>query len=164
MNRYQRWKASEYNCSFLDDHQYISEDISRILHSLIETAAKKEELEEGEVSVTFVNDAEIQEINRTYREKDQPTDVLSFPMYEADETEIEVFDEDEPLLLGDIIISVPRAKKQAEEYSHSFERELGFLLVHGFLHLLGYDHEDEKAEQEMFARQEEILLAHGLVR
>lgn len=149
---------------FLDEHQYISQSDMELLQSLIETAAKKEELEEGEISVTFVNDEEIQEINKTYRDKDQPTDVLSFPMYEADETEIEVFDEEEPLLLGDIIISVPRAQKQAEEFGHSVEREVGFLLVHGFLHLLGYDHGNEEEEQKMFGRQEEILTEHGLIR
>lgn len=67
-------------------------------------------------------------------------------------------------LLGDIVISVPRMHEQAEEYGHSAERELGFLFVHGFLHLLGYDHEDEAAEREMFARQEQILAGAGLVR
>lgn len=149
---------------FLDEHQFIEETTLKLLHDLLETAAKVEEVEEGEVSVTFVTDEEIQEINRTYRDKDQPTDVLSFPMYEADEVEIEVADEEEPLLLGDIIISIPRAKAQAEEYGHSFDRELGFLLVHGFLHLIGYDHDHEEAEQAMFAKQEEILSQHQLIR
>jgi probable rRNA maturation factor len=152
------------NVQFLDEHQFIQPTSLAALQSLFETAARIEGLEEGEISVTFVNDEEIQEINRTYRQMDKPTDVLSFPMYEADEEEIEVF-EDEPLLLGDIIISIPTAIAQAEEYNHSFDRELGFLAVHGFLHLLGYDHEEgELAEQEMFAKQEEILAAHGLVR
>jgi probable rRNA maturation factor len=152
------------NVQFLDEHQFIKPSSMEALQSLFETAARIEGLEEGEISVTFVNDEEIQEINRTYRQMDKPTDVLSFPMYEADEEEIEVF-EDEPLLLGDIIISIPTAIAQAEEYNHSFDRELGFLAVHGFLHLLGYDHEEgELAEKEMFAKQEEILAAHGLVR
>lgn len=148
---------------FSDDHQFLDQQFEAKLLALLQTAAAMEELSEGEISVTFVNDEEIQELNRTYRDKNQPTDVLSFPMYEADQVEIETF-EDEPLLLGDIIISVPKAKEQAEEYNHSFERELGFLLVHGFLHLLGYDHGDEGAEKEMFSRQEEILTKHGLDR
>jgi probable rRNA maturation factor len=149
---------------FLDDHDYIDQLTKTALQGLLQTAAEMEELTEGEVSVTFVTNEEIQELNRTYRDKDQPTDVLSFPMYEADEDEIEVLDESEPLLLGDVIISVPRAKEQADQYGHSFERELGFLLVHGFLHLIGYDHEDEKAEKDMFAKQEDILAKHGLIR
>ena len=149
---------------FLDEQAYLKEEQIKLLEALLTTAARMEELEEGEVSITFVDDQEIQEINKTYRGKDQPTDVLSFPMYEADEEEIEVVDEEEPLLLGDIIVSIPRAKEQAEEYQHSFERELGFLVVHGFLHLLGYDHESEEDEQKMMTRQEEILSEHGLVR
>lgn len=149
---------------FLDEHEYVTQEQIELINALLNTAAEAEGLEEGEVSITFVNNEEIQALNRDYREKDQPTDVLSFPMYEADEEEIEVFDADEPLMLGDIIISIPRTKEQAEEYNHSFERELGFLAVHGFLHLLGYDHENEEMEKEMFSRQEEILSKHGLVR
>lgn len=148
---------------FSDDHQFLNHEVEANLLALLQTAATMEELSDGEISVTFVDNEEIQELNRTYRDKNQPTDVLSFPMYEPDQVEIETFD-DEPLLLGDIIISIPRAKEQALEYNHSFERELGFLLVHGFLHLLGYDHGDEVAEQEMFSRQEEILTKHGLDR
>jgi probable rRNA maturation factor len=149
---------------FQDEHQYVDEATYQLLQALIETAGQVEKLEEGEVSITFVDDNEIQEINKTYRNMDKPTDVLSFPMFEADEVEIQVDDENEPLLLGDIIVSIPRTRSQAEEYEHSFERELGFLVVHGFLHLLGYDHEDETLEKEMFAKQEEILQKHGLVR
>lgn len=148
---------------FSDDHQYLDHQTEANLLALLQTAATTEELAEGEISVMLVDDEKIQELNRIYRDKDQPTDVLSFPMYEADQVEIETFD-DEPLLLGDIIISIPRAKEQAKDYKHSFERELGFLLVHGFLHLLGYDHGDKGSEGEMFARQDEILTKHGLVR
>ncbi|GAA0362602.1 rRNA maturation RNase YbeY [Bacillus horti] len=149
---------------FTDENQYGSAELEELLVALIDTAARLEDVQDGEVSISFVNDQEIQEINKTYRMKDQPTDVLSFPMYEADEEEIEVTDLDEPLLLGDIVISIPRAKDQAEEYGHSFERELGFLTIHGFLHLLGYDHGTEQEEKEMFDRQEEILKQHGLIR
>lgn len=149
---------------FLDDHNLVDHETESALLELLQTAANMEELAEGEISVTFVTNEEIQKLNRTYRGKDQPTDVLSFPMYEADEIEIEVYDEMEPLLLGDIVISIPRAKEQAGDFGHSFERELGFLLVHGFLHLLGYDHHDEQAEKTMFAKQEDILAKHGLIR
>jgi probable rRNA maturation factor len=100
---------------------------------------------------------------------DRPTDVLSFAMNESGEGEMDIFlDEEEldqfPNMLGDIIISVPRAQAQAEEYGHSLERELGFLVVHGFLHLLGYDHGTEAEEREMFGRQEEVLQKIGLTR
>lgn len=149
---------------FIDEQSFVSPEIEKLLTDLLQTAAQSEAVEEGEVCLTFVDNAEIQELNQTYRGKNQPTDVLSFPMYEADEEEIEVADEEEPLLLGDIVISIPRAKEQAVEYGHSFERELGFLTVHGFLHLLGYDHGTEEEEKSMFAKQEDILAQHGLIR
>lgn len=149
---------------FIDEHEYLKTENQTMLSDLLQTAAKLEDVEDGEVCITFVNNPEIQELNHTYRGKNEPTDVLSFPMYEADEEEIEVADEDEPLLLGDIVISIPRAQEQAEEYGHSFERELGFLAVHGFLHLLGYDHGTDEEEKLMFSKQEEILKQHGLIR
>lgn len=145
-----------------DEHNYVEEEMKKELQNLLQTAAEVEGIDEGEVSLTFVDDEQIQHLNADYRDKNQPTDVLSFPMYENAE-DINVF-EDEPVLLGDIVISIPRAKEQAEEYGHSFKRELGFLSVHGFLHLIGYDHMDEEAEQEMFAKQEEILQKHGITR
>ena len=111
----------------------------------------------SEISVTFVTNERIQEVNREYREKDQPTDVISFAIEEFGEGEIEIIGVDMPRVLGDIIISIPSAKEQAKEYGHSFIRELGFLAVHGFLHLLGYDHETQEDEEEMFNKQKEIL-------
>jgi probable rRNA maturation factor len=105
----------------------------------------------------------MQEINREYRQIDRPTDVLSFPLYEPEE-EFVLEEEEEFVTLGDIVISMPQAQLQAKEYGHSLQREVAFLAVHGFLHLLGYDHETEEEEKEMFARQEEILKQTGLVR
>lgn len=143
-------------------------DVNELLTKAIQTAARFEEVETGEVVVSLVDDATIQELNRTYRDKDQPTDVLSFAMEESLEEEPEIFfDEEEaqPLpMLGDIIISVPTAKRQAEEYGHSLEREIAFLAVHGFLHLIGYDHMTEEEEKEMFSRQDAIFEQIGLVR
>jgi probable rRNA maturation factor len=97
---------------------------------------------------------------------DQPTDVLSFAMQDIAEDELEIIYENEVEIepLGDIIISIPRAIAQSEDYGHSVEREIGFLFVHGFLHLIGYDHENETAEAEMFAKQENILQLAGLTR
>lgn len=112
-------------------------------------------------------------MNREYRGIDRPTDVLSFSMQESTDEEMDILyevEEDAELpgleddLLGDIIISTERAQAQAEEYGHLLEREIGFLFVHGFLHLLGYDHQDEKGEREMMDKQEAVLGRVGLIR
>lgn len=139
-----------------------------LIERALQAAAELEEVS-GEVVITLVNDARIHEINREYRGVDRPTDVISFAMNESGDDEPEIYvDEEEldefPNALGDIIISIPRTKEQAEEYGHSFERELGFLTVHGFLHLVGYDHGSPEEEKEMFGRQEEILAKIGLTR
>ncbi|MDQ0339641.1 putative rRNA maturation factor [Caldalkalibacillus uzonensis] len=146
-----------------DQHHLLEDQHLSLLEGLVQTAALALNLGDGEVSVTFVTDEEIRELNREYRDKDRPTDVLSFPMYEKEEWP-RLFEDDEYLILGDIIISVPRAKEQAEELGHSFERELGFLLVHGLLHLVGYDHDNDQHAERMFQLQEEILNAHHLFR
>jgi probable rRNA maturation factor len=150
---------------FLDETEELEEEQFKLVYDLLEVAAKKEEVEDGtEVSITFVTNDRIQEINRIYRDKNQPTDVISFAMEEGLEGEIEISGEGIPRVLGDIIISVAIAKEQAKEYGHSFSRELGFLAVHGFLHLLGYDHMTEEDEKIMFSRQAEILDEFGLKR
>lgn len=122
----------------------------------------------AEVSVTIVDAEEIRRINREQRNIDAVTDVLSFPMLEFSENGDIInsdFDMDgENLLLGDIVICAERAKEQAEEFGHSFKREMAFLTVHSMLHLLGYDHMSEQEEGIMFARQEEILSLLGITR
>jgi probable rRNA maturation factor len=150
---------------FIDEtNELIAEQISE-LEKLLNFAAKKEGVEaESEVSVTFVSNERIWEINREYRDKDAPTDVISFAMEELGEGEINLVGEDLPRVLGDIIISIEKTKEQAIEYGHPFMRELGFLAVHGFLHLLGYDHMTELEEKEMFTLQKEILDEYGLTR
>ncbi len=119
---------------------------------------------EAEVSVTVVDDKEIQEINKTYRNIDKATDVLSFPMYEYekaadfDNLDDSAFNpESGELLLGDIVISAEKVTAQAKEYGHSKEREFAFLLVHSMLHLLGYDHMEEEERLVMESKQKEIL-------
>ena len=150
---------------FIDDHNYVLEEQQKEIEKLLQFAAEKEGINsDAELSVTFVNNEEIQEINRTYRMKDQPTDVISFAMEEMGEGEIAITGEDLPTILGDIIISIPRTIEQANEYNHSFMRELGFLSIHGFLHLLGYDHVEKEDEQIMFAKQKELLDEYGLHR
>lgn len=150
----------------------ISESWIAMLNDILQLAAANEGLSSGEVTLTFTDNEEIHELNKTYRGIDRPTDVLSFAMNDdgVDELDIifEVESEDEldPIsgMLGDIIISVERAEEQRIEYGHSLEREIGFLFVHGFLHLLGYDHQDEQSEAEMTAKQEAVLQQVGLTR
>ena len=147
---------------FIDEQQVIDEDTKNQIESLLTFAAKKENItEEAELSISFVDEEEIQAINRDYRDKDKVTDVISFSL-EEDEPEIEGLDMTR--VLGDIIICLEVAKEQAESYNHSLSRELGFLALHGFLHLLGYDHMTEEDEKEMFSRQDEILNEFGLTR
>lgn len=149
----------------VDETNNLTEKELQTIEQLLNFAAKEEKiLKDYELSVTFVTNEQIQEINRDYRGKDQPTDVISFAMEEIGEGEMEIVGVEVPALLGDIIISIQRAREQAEEYGHSFIRELGFLAVHGFLHLLGYDHMNEEDEREMFSRQKDILSLFGLER
>ena len=140
------------------------EHISQILELLRHAAISENVTGESELSLTFVDNDKIHDLNREYRGIDRPTDVISFALEETLEDEVEIVGEDIPRILGDIIISIPKAKEQAVEYGHSFERELGFLAVHGLLHLLGYDHGTNEEEQIMFGKQEEILQKFGLVR
>lgn len=162
------------NLAWNNDQQdkEITEQMIAMLEQLLNLAGEAEGVTDGEVALTFVDDAQIHELNRDYRGIDRPTDVLSFAMNETMDEELDIIyelDEDEemeemPDVLGDIIISVPRTILQSEEYGHSFERELGFLFVHGFLHLLGYDHQDEASEAEMMGKQEAVLAQAGLTR
>lgn len=148
---------------FLDETTTLQPSDTELIQQLLTFAAQKEDVQLGECSVTFVTNERIQEINHEYREKNQPTDVISFAMEEGDEMEV-IGGEEMPRMLGDIIISVQIAKEQAEEYGHSFSRELGFLALHGFLHLLGYDHIKESDQAVMFGRQNAILEEFGLTR
>ncbi len=132
------------------------------INALLDYARTEEGInEEAELSVTFADKDEIQAINREYRDKDRVTDVISFAFEEQED----IFEGMEiPRILGDIIICTDVAQEQAQQYNHSFERELGFLALHGFLHLLGYDHMSEEEEIIMFGRQKEILEGFGLTR
>ena len=134
----------------------------RIIEVLEETARVHEVDDLAEVSLMFTDDETIHEMNREYRGIDRPTDVLSFALEEGEEEEI--YGGPEENLLGDIIISVETATRQAEEYGHSVEREMAFLALHGMLHLLGSDHMEEEERKEMRAQEEAILASLGITR
>jgi len=128
------------------------------LYGLLEYALKKEKLDNVEFNVIFVDSNKIHEINKEYRGIDRVTDVISFALEDNLDFELD------HRLLGDIYICVERAEEQAKEYEHSFLREISFLMIHGLLHLLGYDHMKEDEEKIMFGKQEEILDGYGIRR
>jgi probable rRNA maturation factor len=150
---------------FIDETNEVTEEQMEELQKLLQFTLAYEGVDgDVEMSVSFVDDERIHEINKQYRDKDRATDVISFAMEEMGEGEIEIIGADFPRTLGDIVISIPTTKLQAEEYGHSFKRELGFLAVHGCLHLLGYDHMTEEEEKIMFTKQKDILDQYGLGR
>ena len=156
------------NIELYDETKKTDEEAKKLVVSILSFAATYLETEEdAEVSVTFVDDSKIKEINLEYRGIDAPTDVISFAIQEEEDEFLFSWDEleeDIPVDLGDLFISVERAMDQAKEYGHSFERELGFLALHGFLHLNGFDHQNEEDEKEMFDFQKNILKEYGLER
>lgn len=118
---------------------------------------------DAEVSVSFVDNTEIRRLNRLYRDKDKSTDVLSFPL--GENGVYDVNNESGAYLLGDVVISIETAIKQAQMYNHSLEREVGFLTVHSMLHLLGYDHETSPLDAAKMHEKEEIVLEYlGITR
>ncbi|QTJ36337.1 rRNA maturation RNase YbeY [Dolosigranulum pigrum] len=151
-----------------DEQQTLTDELTQMVQDVLAYAANYLELEENcAMSVIIVNNEEIQKINREYRQKDAVTDVISFALEESVvEDDFPAIQEvmDESRELGDIFVSFQRAQEQAVEYGHSFKRELGFLVVHGFLHLNGYDHMTDEEEAEMFDLQRDILDGFGLVR
>ena len=148
----------------------VTKDMRDLVRSAVKAALEYMDFPlKSEVSVMFTDDEEIHELNRMHRGVDRPTDVLSFPLFEYDEngdiTEDDLdFNPNGEMLLGDIVMSLETASRQAQEYGHSFEREIGFLTVHSMLHLFGYDHMTPEDEEEMFGYQREILERIGLER
>ncbi|HLS59604.1 MAG TPA: rRNA maturation RNase YbeY [Virgibacillus sp.] len=145
-------------------HAVPTENIDLLQQLLMYTAKEEKISEETELSISFVDNQKIKELNRNYRQQNKVTDVISFAMQELVEGEVGIIGETIPLVLGDIVISLDQAKVQANEYGHSLERELGFLIIHGLLHLLGYDHMNEEQEEVMFKKQNELLGGFGLER
>ena len=127
---------------------------------VLDSALKKENLDNVSFNLIIVDNEYIHELNRTYRNIDRETDVITFALEDEDSI---VLPSDERVL-GDIYISIDKAESQSEEYGHSLLRELSFLAVHGFYHLLGYDHMTEEDEKVMFKKQEEVLEEYGISR
>ncbi|MBF1700766.1 MAG: rRNA maturation RNase YbeY [Streptococcus sanguinis] len=159
----------------VDETGQVSEEILKQTQEILEFAAQKTGKENKEMAVTFVSNERSHELNLEYRDTDRPTDVISLeykPELDIavdeedflDHPELAEMLEDFDAYIGELFISVDKAREQAEEYGHSFEREMGFLAVHGFLHINGYDHYTPEEEAEMFGLQEEILTAYGLTR
>lgn len=148
----------------------VTKELRALIKNVLKNGLSYMEFENNcEISILLVDNEEIHALNKLHRGIDRPTDVLSFPMFEYDEDgEIDMnecdFGENGEILLGDIVISLEKAREQAEEYGHSFKREVGFLTAHSLLHLLGYDHMEKDEEEEMFSYQEEILKASDLPR
>lgn len=143
----------------------LTDEIKETLKKVCLKSLQYEEFNEDcEISLSIVTNDEIHDINKQFRNIDSPTDVLSFPQLTFEEGEEADVNENGEIVLGDIIISIDRAKEQAEEYGHSLKRELAFLSVHSMLHLMGYDHMVPEEEEDMFRRQKEILIEAGIPR
>ena len=136
-------------------------EYEEIIKKVIERCYKEENLENSKlfITITLTDPENIQRINKEYRNIDKPTDVLSFPMFEKEELDKKIANNDFGYedILGDIIISIKRVEEQAEEYGHSFERELSYMVVHGFYHLMGYDHIKEEDKEIMRPKEEKVL-------
>lgn len=128
----------------------VNSSLQNRVRDAVERTLAKHDLTPCEVSVVFCDDQKIRQLNKQFRGIDEPTDVLSFPM--------------DNKILGDVVISLERASRQAEEYGHSFTREVCFLTVHGILHLIGYDHGEDEGRRKMREMEEEILAELGLKR
>lgn len=156
-------KISEVH--FLDIEENI--EYLDLINTVIETAFKEENLINSNIYINIIltNPENIKQTNKQYRNIDKETDVLSFPMFER--AEIEMIKDNKNTIqevLGDVMISIERVKQQAEEYGHSFERELAYMLIHGFYHLMGYDHIEEEDKIEMREKEEKVLNKLNITR
>ena len=138
----------------------ISDELIKQIEEVVLECLRYEKYDEDyEVSLSFVDNEEIHILNKEYRSVDRPTDVLSFPLLD-DEFDIELGEK----ALGDIVISLERALEQSEEYNHSFEREVCFLVCHSMFHLMGYDHDNDENTKEMRKKEEGVLNKLGIMR
>lgn len=161
------------NCEIIYKNIEKKQKYENVIKLVVDECFKTEKIDSTNlyVSITLTNPEEIEKINMQYRNIDRPTDVLSFPMFEKEDLEKIIhndvdsdgFNQQEDIL-GDIVISIPKVYEQAEEYGHSFERELAYMVVHGFYHLMGYDHIDEEDKKVMRQKEENILEHLGIKR
>ena len=144
------------------------EDWERIVEKVLKKCFEEEGLIDSKLimTITFTTPEEIRKINKKYRKIDKATDVLSFPMFEKAELDEKIKNKDFLYedVLGDVIISIDKVKEQAEEYGHSFERELSYMVVHGFYHLMGYDHIEEEDKKIMRPKEEKVLEQLNITR
>lgn len=153
----------------IDETHQVSQHQLNLVKDILEYAASYLDLPANtEMSVTLMNNEHIHQINKEYRGINKPTDVISFAMEENNGEDEIIFPDDMdieiPKSLGDLMVSMEKVVEQANYLGHSTDRELGFLVVHGFLHLNGYDHMKAEDEKEMFGLQDEILNGYGLQR
>ena len=150
--------------SDIEPSEIYDETISKVMTKCFEVENLPEKM--FMVSITLTNPENIQRLNKEYRNIDRPTDVLSFPMYEKSELDeiIKQKDFEYTDILGDMVISIEQVQIQAEEYGHSFERELSYMVVHSFYHLLGYDHIKEEDKKIMRPKEEYVLSELGITR
>lgn len=139
-----------------------------IIKKVLDACFEEEKIEDSKlcVTVTLTNPENIKDINKQFRNIDKATDVLSFPMFEKDELDKKIAEKDFYIddMLGDLVISIEKVEEQAKEYGHSFERELSYMVVHGFYHLMGYDHIEPEDKEIMRPKEEKILNKLKIVR
>ena len=145
-----------------------STEYENTINKVVKECFKEEKLEKSKliITITLTNNESIQKINKEYRNIDRATDVLSFPMFERKEIEEKIEKNNFPCedVLGELIISIEKVEEQAKEYGHSFERELAYMTVHGFYHLMGYDHMEEDEKKEMREKEDVILKRLNITR
>ena len=161
------------NCEIIYKNIEKNEKYESTIRQVVEECFKTEKLDKTNlyISITLTEPAEIEKINKQYRNIDRPTDVLSFPMFEKEElnnfieenlknTDVNMQGD----IIGDIVIYIPKVYEKTEEYGHSFERELAYMVVHGFYHLMGYDHMEEEDKKIMREKEENVLSKLGIKR
>ena len=155
-----------YEIEYLDFDE--NDEYEKIIKPVLEECYKEEKLLNSKltIQITLTNPENIRKLNKEYRNIDRETDVLSFPMFEKEEIDLKVEKQDFPHedILGDMVISIPRVEEQAKEYGHSFRRELSYMVVHSFYHLMGYDHMEEEDKKVMRGKEEVILAKLNITR
>ena len=145
-----------------------NEEYNKIINTVVKKCFEEEGLDNIKIYINIIltNPEEIKRINKEYRNIDKETDVLSFPMFQKEEIEGLIKKKENIVtdILGDVVISIPRVYEQAEEYNHSFERELSYMVVHGFYHLMGYDHMEEEEKKILRQKEENVLQKLNITR